>query len=54
MSKRCMTKCSGTCTTSARGGIASFAISALDIALWDLRCKIGRSSRCGKMAGGAI
>ena len=23
----------------ARGGIASFAISAIDIALWDLRCK---------------
>ena len=22
-----------------RGGIASFAISAVDIALWDLRCK---------------
>lgn len=35
-----------------RGGIASFAISAVDIALWDLRCK-----RAGKplwqMAGGA-
>ncbi|PRY22077.1 L-alanine-DL-glutamate epimerase-like enolase superfamily enzyme [Aliiruegeria haliotis] len=36
----------------ARGGIASFAISAVDIALWDARCK-----RAGKplwqMAGGA-
>ncbi|MEM1361221.1 MAG: mandelate racemase/muconate lactonizing enzyme family protein [Pseudomonadota bacterium] len=36
----------------ARGGIASFAISALDIALWDARCK-----RAGeplwKVAGGA-
>lgn len=36
----------------ARGGIASFAISALDIALWDIRCK-----QAGKplwqMAGGA-
>ena len=35
----------------ARGGIASFAVSALDIALWDLRCK-----RAGQplwqMAGG--
>ncbi len=35
-----------------RGGIASFAISAVDIALWDIRCK-----RAGKplweMAGGA-
>ena len=35
-----------------RGGIASFAISAIDIALWDIRCK-----RAGqplwKMAGGA-
>jgi L-alanine-DL-glutamate epimerase-like enolase superfamily enzyme len=35
-----------------RGGIASFAISALDIALWDVRCR-----RAGKplwqMAGGA-
>lgn len=35
-----------------RGGIASFAISALDIALWDLRGK--RSSRSlAQMAGGA-
>ena len=35
-----------------RGGIASFAISALDIALWDLRGKReGRSLR--EMAGGA-
>lgn len=36
----------------ARGGIASFAISAIDIALWDIRCK-----KAGKalwqMAGGA-
>ena len=36
----------------ARGGVASFAISAIDIALWDIRCK-----RAGKplwqMAGGA-
>jgi len=36
----------------ARGGIASFAISAIDIALWDIRCK-----QAGKplwqMAGGA-
>jgi len=36
----------------ARGGIASFAISAVDIALWDIRCK-----KAGKplwqMAGGA-
>lgn len=36
----------------ARGGIASFAISAIDIALWDARCK-----RAGqplwRMAGGA-
>lgn len=35
----------------ARGGIASFAISAIDIALWDARCK-----RAGmplwKLAGG--
>lgn len=36
----------------ARGGIASFAISAVDIALWDLRGK--RSGRpLWKMAGGA-
>lgn len=36
----------------ARGGIASFAISALDIALWDLRGKsAGKSLR--QMAGGA-
>ncbi|EFL89324.1 mandelate racemase/muconate lactonizing enzyme family protein [Ahrensia sp. R2A130] len=36
----------------ARGGIASFAISAVDIALWDLRGKrIGQSLR--QMAGGA-
>ena len=46
----------------ARGGIASFAISALDIALWDLRCKAagaplwrmagGVSDRCKAYAGG--
>ncbi|WP_136660687.1 mandelate racemase/muconate lactonizing enzyme family protein [Nitratireductor sp. XY-223] len=46
----------------ARGGIASFAISALDIALWDLRGKTrneplwvmagGTSSRCKAYRGG--
>lgn len=46
----------------ARGGIASFAISALDIALWDLRGKTagqplwqmagGTSDRCKAYAGG--
>jgi len=46
----------------ARGGIASFAISAVDIALWDLRCKQaeqplwkmagGTSDRCKAYAGG--
>lgn len=46
----------------ARGGIASFAISALDIALWDLRGKAaglplwqmagGASDRCRAYAGG--
>ncbi len=35
-----------------RGGIASFAISALDIALWDLRCR-GRDEPLWKVAGGA-
>jgi L-alanine-DL-glutamate epimerase-like enolase superfamily enzyme len=45
-----------------RGGIASFAISAVDIALWDLRCKSageplwktagGASDRCRAYAGG--
>ncbi|MEM1160779.1 MAG: mandelate racemase/muconate lactonizing enzyme family protein [Pseudomonadota bacterium] len=45
-----------------RGGIASFAISAIDIALWDLRCKAaglplwrmagGASDRCSAYAGG--
>ncbi len=35
-----------------RGGIASFAISALDIALWDLRGK-RRGEPLWKMAGGA-
>ena len=35
-----------------RGGIASFAISAVDIALWDLRGKIGNEP-LWKMAGGA-
>lgn len=35
-----------------RGGIASFAISAIDIALWDIRCKkVGQP--LWKMAGGA-
>ncbi len=36
----------------ARGGIASFAISAIDIALWDLRGK-QRGEPLWKMAGGA-
>ncbi|MEO9823759.1 MAG: mandelate racemase/muconate lactonizing enzyme family protein [Paracoccaceae bacterium] len=46
----------------ARGGIASFAISAVDIALWDLRLKTsgqplwkasgGASDRCRAYAGG--
>lgn len=36
----------------ARGGIASFAISALDIALWDIRGK-QTSQPLWKMAGGA-
>ena len=35
----------------ARGGIASFAISALDIALWDIRCKKA-GQPLWKMAGG--
>ena len=35
-----------------RGGIASFAISAIDIALWDLRGKIEKKP-LWKMAGGA-
>ncbi|MDG1459241.1 MAG: mandelate racemase/muconate lactonizing enzyme family protein [Pseudoprimorskyibacter sp.] len=46
----------------ARGGIASFAISAVDIALWDLRCRLahqplwqlagGANNRCQAYAGG--
>ena len=36
----------------ARGGIASFAVSACDIALWDLRGK-ARGEPLWKMAGGA-
>ncbi len=36
----------------ARGGIASFAISAVDIALWDIRCK-SQGQPLWKMAGGA-
>ena len=46
----------------ARGGIASFAISAVDIALWDIHCKAlgaplwkvagGASDRCKAYAGG--
>ena len=46
----------------ARGGVASFAISAVDIALWDLRGKVrgeplvqmagGASDRCGAYCGG--
>ena len=45
-----------------RGGIASFAISAVDIALWDIRCKRaggplwkivgGKSDRCKGYRGG--
>ena len=36
----------------ARGGIASFAISAVDIALWDIKCKTA-DQPLWKMAGGA-
>lgn len=35
-----------------RGGIVGFAISAVDIALWDLRCKVAEQP-LWKMAGGA-
>ncbi|NNF80589.1 MAG: mandelate racemase/muconate lactonizing enzyme family protein [Rhizobiales bacterium] len=35
-----------------RGGVASFAISAVDTGLWDLRCKHSGKSLC-EMAGGA-
>jgi L-alanine-DL-glutamate epimerase-like enolase superfamily enzyme len=35
-----------------RGGIASFAISAIDIALWDIRCKMA-GEPLWKRAGGA-
>jgi L-alanine-DL-glutamate epimerase-like enolase superfamily enzyme len=35
-----------------RGGIVSFAISAVDIALWDLRCQ-GANAPLWKLAGGA-
>lgn len=35
-----------------RGGIVSFAISAVDIALWDLRCKAAEQP-LWQMAGGA-
>ena len=35
-----------------RGGIASFAISAIDIALWDIRCKAA-GKPLWEMAGGA-
>jgi len=35
-----------------RGGIASFAISAIDIALWDIRCKAAEKP-LWQMAGGA-
>lgn len=46
-----------------RGGIASFAISAIDIALWDIRCKtlerplwqvVGGSSNTTRAYGGGI
>ena len=35
-----------------RGGVASFATSAIDIALWDIRCKIAEKP-LWQMAGGA-
>eukprot|EP01047_Picozoa_sp_COSAG01_P091619 COSAG01_NODE_23183_length_825_cov_1.038567_1_plen_217_part_00 len=31
----------------ARGGVASFAVSAVDIALWDLKCKCAGIVTCG-------
>ena len=36
-----------------RGGIASFAISAVDIALWDIRCKKA-GEPLWKVAGGSV
>jgi len=54
--------CEGHIHYVGRGGIASFAISALDIALWDIRCRKkdlplwkvagGTSNRCRTYAGG--
>ena len=35
----------------ARGGIASFAISAVDIALWDLRCRLAHPRRVHPRGG---
>ena len=51
-SRRSTRRCSRHLHYVGRGGIASFAISAVDIALWDLRGRrSGRSLR--EMAGGA-
>jgi len=54
--------CEGHIHYVGRGGIASFAISAIDIALWDIRCRKkgeplwrvagGADSRCRAYAGG--
>ena len=35
-----------------RGGVASFAVSAIDIALWDIRCKV-RERSLAEVTGGA-
>ena len=37
----------------ARGGVASFAISALDIALWDIRAK-EQQAPLWQVAGGCL
>ena len=51
-SKPCTRRCRANVHYVGRGGVASFAVSAIDIALWDIRCKV-RERSLAEVTGGA-
>ena len=52
-SRRCGRRCGGRCTTAAAAARQVLAISAVDIALWDL-ARGGRARRCGACSAASI